>query len=147
MWLGRPATTWQVTNLTKSVTPRWTPINTPLLVEIRTHTTFGDSTCRAPILSVVDRRSLVERVVRLRGPEGLPACRKPSSLLDHGNSVGILEDLTGFLGSSFLECGSSVEFLCILTESLHSSTLGEVGVPAYRYHSAAMPRIWEIYPS
>jgi hypothetical protein len=27
-WLGRPATTWRVTDLTKSVTPPWTPINT-----------------------------------------------------------------------------------------------------------------------
>jgi hypothetical protein len=39
-WLGRPATTWQVNDLTKSVTPPWTPINIPLLVEIRTHITF-----------------------------------------------------------------------------------------------------------
>jgi hypothetical protein len=40
LWLGWLATTWQVTDLTKSVTPPWTPINTPLLVKIRTHTTF-----------------------------------------------------------------------------------------------------------
>jgi hypothetical protein len=37
---GRPTNTWQVTDLTKLVTPPWTPINTPLPVEIRTHTTF-----------------------------------------------------------------------------------------------------------
>jgi hypothetical protein len=64
-WLGQPATTWQVTELTKLVTPPWTPINTPLPVEIRTHTTFGDFTCKALILSVVARRSLVGRVARL----------------------------------------------------------------------------------
>jgi hypothetical protein len=39
-WLCWPATTWRVTDLTKLVTPPWTPINTPSLVEIRTHTTF-----------------------------------------------------------------------------------------------------------
>jgi hypothetical protein len=32
MWLGWPATTWLVTDLTKLVTPHWTPINTPLPV-------------------------------------------------------------------------------------------------------------------
>jgi hypothetical protein len=62
-WLGRPATTWRVTDLTKSVTPPWTPINTPLPVEIRPY--FGDSTCKALILSVVARRSLVGRVARV----------------------------------------------------------------------------------
>jgi hypothetical protein len=39
-WLGRLASTWQFTDLTKSVTSPWTPINTPLPVEIRTHATF-----------------------------------------------------------------------------------------------------------
>jgi hypothetical protein len=42
------------------------PINTPLPVKVNTHTPhFGDSTCKAPILSEVARRSLVGRVVRL----------------------------------------------------------------------------------
>jgi hypothetical protein len=49
---------------------RWKSEHTPY---------FGDSTCKALILSVVARRSLVRRVVRLRGPEDLPACREPSS--------------------------------------------------------------------
>jgi hypothetical protein len=48
---------------------------------------------------------------------------------------------TGFLGSSLLECKSSTGILWILTESLCSSTLGEVEVPAHRYHSASMPQI------
>jgi hypothetical protein len=39
-WLSQPAPTWQVIDLTKSATPPQTPINTPLPVEIRTHTTF-----------------------------------------------------------------------------------------------------------
>jgi hypothetical protein len=39
---------------------------------MRRHTPhFGDSTCKALILSVVARRSLVSRVVRLWGPPGL----------------------------------------------------------------------------
>jgi hypothetical protein len=43
-----PATTWRVTNLTKSITPPWTPINTPLLMEIKaTHTT-----CSSPLVNV-----------------------------------------------------------------------------------------------
>jgi hypothetical protein len=67
-WLGRLATTWQVIDITKSVTPPWTPINTPLSVEIRTHTHtphFGDSTCKASILTVVARHSLVRRMATL----------------------------------------------------------------------------------
>jgi hypothetical protein len=55
--------------------------------------------------------------------------------------------MTGFLGSSLLECGSSAGILWILTESLCSSTLGQVGVLACRDHSTSMPRIWVIYPS
>jgi hypothetical protein len=75
-WLSRSATTWRVIDITKSVTAIGTPINTPLPMEIRTHKPhFGDSTCKAPIISVVARRSLVERVVRLCWPEGFPACR------------------------------------------------------------------------
>jgi hypothetical protein len=42
------------------------PINTPPTVEMRGHTPhFGDSTCKALILSVVARRSLVGKVARL----------------------------------------------------------------------------------
>jgi hypothetical protein len=40
---------------------------------------FGDSTCKAPILSVVARHSLVSRMTRLLGLEGLLAYREPSS--------------------------------------------------------------------
>jgi hypothetical protein len=32
---GRPASTWRVIDITKSVTPPWTPINTSLPVEIK----------------------------------------------------------------------------------------------------------------
>jgi hypothetical protein len=47
--MARPATTWCVTDLTKSVTPPWTPINTPLPVEIKaTHTT-----CSLPLVKVL----------------------------------------------------------------------------------------------
>jgi hypothetical protein len=46
---GRPGTTWRVTDLTKSVTPPWTPISTPLPVEINaTHTT-----CSSPLVNVL----------------------------------------------------------------------------------------------
>jgi hypothetical protein len=63
---GRSATTWRVTDLIKSVIPPWTPINIRIQVEIRTHTPhFGYFTCKAPILSVVARHSLVGRVARL----------------------------------------------------------------------------------
>jgi hypothetical protein len=42
------------------------PYKYPLLVNVDTHTPhFGDSTCKAPILSVVARRRLVRRVVML----------------------------------------------------------------------------------
>jgi hypothetical protein len=47
--------------------PPW-PYKYPLLMKIDTHTHtphFGDSTCKPLILSVVDRHSLVGRVVRL----------------------------------------------------------------------------------
>jgi hypothetical protein len=78
-WLCRPATTWGVTDLTKSVTSPWTP-KIPLYRLKLEHTLhFGDSTYKAPILSVVARHSLVGRVVRLWGLEGLPACQEPSS--------------------------------------------------------------------
>jgi hypothetical protein len=56
-----------------------------------THTPhFGDSTCKTLILSVVASCSLVGRVARLRGPEGLSGalvvaqarklCQKPSAI-------------------------------------------------------------------
>jgi hypothetical protein len=106
-WLGWLATTWRVTYLTKSVTPPWIPINTPLPVEIRTHTTFW--------------------IFHLQSSHSWGA--------------------TGFLGSSLLECRSSAEILWISIESLCLSTLGEVGVLAYRDHSSSMPHIWVIYPS
>jgi hypothetical protein len=65
-WLGSPATTWHQTNFSKLVEVSFTPINTPLMVKVDTHTPhFGNSTCKALILSVVARHSLVERVVRL----------------------------------------------------------------------------------
>jgi hypothetical protein len=38
-WLGRPANTWQVTDLVKSVIAPGTPINTPLSMEF-SHTTL-----------------------------------------------------------------------------------------------------------
>jgi hypothetical protein len=42
------------------------PYKYPPMVEMRGYTPhFGDSTCKAPILSVVARRSLIGRVVRL----------------------------------------------------------------------------------
>jgi hypothetical protein len=39
-WLGRPTTTWWVTASAKSLELPHGPINSPILVEIRTHTTF-----------------------------------------------------------------------------------------------------------
>jgi hypothetical protein len=48
LWPVRPATICCVTDLTKSVTPPWTPVNIPLLVEIEiTH-----STCSSPLVKV-----------------------------------------------------------------------------------------------
>jgi hypothetical protein len=45
--------------------PPW-PYQYPLLVKIDTHTShFGDSTCKASILSVVARCSIIGRVARL----------------------------------------------------------------------------------
>jgi hypothetical protein len=56
------------------------PYKYPSPEEIRTHTPLhGNSTCKALILSLVARHSLVERVVRLWGPEGLLAYWEPSS--------------------------------------------------------------------
>jgi hypothetical protein len=45
-WLGRPANTWRVIDLIKSITPTWTPINTPLSVEFKT----PYSTCSSPLV-------------------------------------------------------------------------------------------------
>jgi hypothetical protein len=88
-WLGQPA--GHVTKLTGynlvsyhlgqvGGAPPW-PYKYPTTGESRhTHTPhFEDSNCKAPILSVVARCSLVERVARLYGPEGLPTCQRPSS--------------------------------------------------------------------
>jgi hypothetical protein len=66
---------------------------------------------------------------------------------DDGDDIGILRGSTGFLGSSLLECENSARILWISTESLCWSTLGKVGVPVCRDHSASMPRIWVIYLS
>jgi hypothetical protein len=64
--LGRPATPWRQTEFSKSVELPHGPINTPPTVEMRRHTThFGDSTCKALILSVVARRRVVRRMVRV----------------------------------------------------------------------------------
>jgi hypothetical protein len=64
-WLAWPAANSQVTTSIKSVELPHGPINTPSM-EIRTHTPLhGNSTCKTLILSVVARRSLVGRVVRL----------------------------------------------------------------------------------
>jgi hypothetical protein len=61
-------------------TPPW-PYKYPYQWKLtHTHTPdFGDSTCKAPIFSVVVRRNLVERVARLWGSEGLSVCQEPSS--------------------------------------------------------------------
>jgi hypothetical protein len=37
-WLGSPATTWHQTNFSKLVEVSFTPINTPLMVKVDTHT-------------------------------------------------------------------------------------------------------------
>jgi hypothetical protein len=65
-WLGRSTATWWVTTSAKSVELPHGPINIPLPLKVDTHTPhFRDSTYKAPILSVVARRSLVWRVVRI----------------------------------------------------------------------------------
>jgi hypothetical protein len=49
-WLGRPVTTWRVIDLINSVTPPWTPINAPLLVEIKTlHSTYSSPLVKVPV--------------------------------------------------------------------------------------------------
>jgi hypothetical protein len=68
-WLGRPTTTWCQIEFSKLVELPHDPINTPLRWKWKdTHTPyFGDSICKALILSVAARCSLVGRVVRLWG--------------------------------------------------------------------------------
>jgi hypothetical protein len=39
-WLGWPANTWRVINLIKSITPPWTPINTPRVNGIQDTTLY-----------------------------------------------------------------------------------------------------------
>jgi hypothetical protein len=76
-WLGFHLAPNQL--LQVSGAPPW-PYKYAPIVEMRRHIPhFGDSTCKALILSVVARRSLVGAVARLRGPEGPPACWEPSS--------------------------------------------------------------------
>jgi hypothetical protein len=65
-WLDRPTATWRVTASAKLVELSHSPINTPSGENQNTHTPLhGNSTCKALILSVVARRSLVGRVARL----------------------------------------------------------------------------------
>jgi hypothetical protein len=61
----RPTTTWRVTALAKSVELPHSPINTPLRWKSEHTSLHENSTCKALILSVVARRSLVRRVARL----------------------------------------------------------------------------------
>jgi hypothetical protein len=118
-WLGRLATTWRQTDFSKLVELPHGPINTPLRWKWEHTPHFRDYTCKALILSVVDRRSLVGRVARLWGLEGLSAYREPSSYLERGSSAGIHSGLTDFLSSS--------EILRIPTESRVSSPSGVLG--------------------
>jgi hypothetical protein len=76
---GRPATTWHQTDFSKLMELPHGPINTPLRWKWEHTPHFGDYTCKALILSVVARCSLVKRVVRLWGPEDLPAFWEPPS--------------------------------------------------------------------
>jgi hypothetical protein len=43
-----PANTWRVTDLIKSVTSPWAPINTPLSIELK----IPYSTCSSPLVKV-----------------------------------------------------------------------------------------------
>jgi hypothetical protein len=52
-WLGRSATTWRQTDLSKSVEVPFTPINTPLMVKVKTPHSFCSSTCKGSDLVVV----------------------------------------------------------------------------------------------
>jgi hypothetical protein len=67
-WRKLVEAAWRVTASAKSVELPHGPINNPLPVKIDTHTHtphFGDSTCKAPILTVIARHRLVGRVVNL----------------------------------------------------------------------------------
>jgi hypothetical protein len=66
--LGGPATAWHQTDFSKSVELPHNPINTLLRWKWEHTPHFGDSTCKALILSVVARCSCVWRVARLWGP-------------------------------------------------------------------------------
>jgi hypothetical protein len=47
---GWPANTWRVSNLIKSVTPPWTPINIPMSMEFKiTHSTCSSSLVKVPV--------------------------------------------------------------------------------------------------
>jgi hypothetical protein len=47
-WLGCPGTTWNQTDLSKSVDVPFTPINTPLIVKVDTPHSF----CSSPLVKV-----------------------------------------------------------------------------------------------
>jgi hypothetical protein len=118
------------------------PYKYPPLVEIRTQTPLhGNFTCKALILSVVARRSLVGRVAKLLGPEGLLAYRDPPRSLSveaPSESFGVRQGFSTLVWSS---AEALPEFYGFQQESLCLSTLGEVGVPACWDHSASMPQI------
>jgi hypothetical protein len=76
---GRPATTWRVATLAKSVELPHSPISTPSGGNHNTHTITWKLHLQALILSVVGRQSLVRGVARLRGLKGLLAYQEPSS--------------------------------------------------------------------
>jgi hypothetical protein len=65
VWLGRLVTTWGGTTSAKSVELPHNPRNTPLRWKSEQTPHFENTTCKAPILSVVARRSLVGRVAGL----------------------------------------------------------------------------------
>jgi hypothetical protein len=48
--VARPANTWHVTNLIKLITPPWTSINTPMLMEFKTpHSTYSSPLVKVPV--------------------------------------------------------------------------------------------------
>jgi hypothetical protein len=62
---GRPAIHLFQTDFVEKVEAPICPYKAPLRLKIEHTPHFGDSTCKAPILSVVAIHSLVGRVVRL----------------------------------------------------------------------------------
>jgi hypothetical protein len=63
---GRPTVHLLQTNLVKSVQAPLYVYKRLLTMKVDTHTPyFGDFTCKAPILNVVARHSIVRRVARL----------------------------------------------------------------------------------